>query len=151
MRNRIIAVTCGIILALVGLPALPAQAATTGTTCANATMDSPTPALAVLAHACISWKDAPDGTKWTMTDQRIWNPPSAPNYPILEKMWDNTGHRSCSTYLTSDQTQICPLWNDPVVGAYTAKFEVLVEAVSSIPWCIYLIPRDYNVAHHACT
>src|SRR4051812_12150633 len=129
MRYRIIAVSCGIILAVAGFPALPAQAGT-GTTCANLTIDSPTPTLNVLAHGCINWNDAPAGNNWTLTDQRIWNPPSAPNYDIFEKMFDNTGRKTCSQYLTSDETQICPFWSGPTVGPYTAKFEVLVETIS---------------------
>src|SRR4029453_963555 len=104
----------------------------------------------ILAHACIRWNDAPAGNRWTLTDQRIWNPPGAPNYPVLEAMWNNTGRRTCSTYLTSDETQACPRGVGDA-GVYTAKFEVLVEDVSRIPWCVYLIPRGSNVEHHACT
>lgn len=147
-RRRILASTAGALLSLAVIPAAPAWAVPPRT-CANIELDSPTPTPVVLAHACITWNDAPAGRRWTLTDQRIWNPPSAPNYDILVGMMNNVGTRTCSGHLTSDKTLECPRGVGDA-GPYTAKFDVLVESVSPVPWCIYLVPRSSNVEHHSC-
>jgi hypothetical protein len=148
MRNRIVAVACGIILAVVALPAVPAAAAPP-TTCANLyEADGPQPGGPdVLARACISWSDSPDGNSWTLYEHRIWNPPGGVNYTLNVFMFRNTGAKAGGAVLESGET----LFKQPnSVGPYTAKFAVLVQGYSATPYCIYLIPRDYNIEHHNC-
>lgn len=148
MRNRIVAIACGIMLAVVGLPAVPA-AAQSGITCANLyAADRPQPGDPdVLARACISWNDLPDGNNWTLHQHRIWNPPGGVNYTLNVSMFTNTGALNGGAVLDSGETLL--KWPESV-GRYTAKFAVLVQGYSSTPYCIYLIPRGYNIEHHNC-
>jgi hypothetical protein len=146
MRNRIVAIACGIMLAVVGLPAAPAVAATR--TCANLyTADAGQPgAPNILAHACIIWTDLP-GDNWKLHEHRIWNPPGGVNYTLIVSMFRNTGAFAGNAELHSDDSLVRQPGS---VGRYTAKFDVLVLSYSSTPFCIYLIPNDYNIEHHNC-
>lgn len=150
MRTRIVAIACGIMLAVVGGPIVPASAASrTGTTCVNFyTANAPQPSNEyVIARACISWNDAPDGSKWTQTEQRIWNPPGGVNYDFLATMITNTGMCCISGVLHSGGSHVNP---DKYVGKLTSKFEIWVHNYSDVPFCIYMVPTAWNIEHHEC-
>src|SRR5687768_15728562 len=148
MRMGITAIACGLVLAVVGVPAAPAAAAT-GITCVNLyTGSQPAPGNEyVIARACVTWNDAPSGNKWTQTEQRIWNPPGGVNYTLLATMYANTGAFNKNRELGSNRSLVS---GDDFTGQYTAKFNVLVYTYSSVPFCIYLIPNGSNIEHHAC-
>ena len=148
MRNRIAAVAGGIVLAVAGLPATPALAAA-GTTCVNLyTAGQSSPGNDdVIARACITWNDAPSGSSWTMSEQRVWNPPGGVNYQFFADLHDNAGRFNGSAVLNSGQTRV---GNHSSVGALTAKTELDLYTYSSVPFCIYLVPGGSNIEHHAC-
>jgi len=148
MRNRIVAIVCGLMLAVVGLPAVPAAAAS-GRTCASLyAPDGPQPGGPnILAHACIVWDDTAAGDNWTLNEHRIWNPPGGVNYTLNVFMFRNTGAAAGGAVLYSDDSLVK---SPGSVGRYTAKFAVLVQGYSSVPYCIYLVPGDYNIEHHNC-
>jgi hypothetical protein len=148
MRNRIAAAIGGIVLAVAGWPAAPASAAA-GTTCANLYTATDFPDNNdVIARACITWNDAPSGSRWTMSEQRIWNPPGGVNYAFFVDLYDNTGRfNGFNGNLTSGQTKI---GDHSSVGQLTAKFDLLVDNYSSTPFCIYLVPGGSNIEHHGC-
>ena len=147
MRNRIAAVVCGILLAVLGAPAVPAFAAT-GTTCVNFyTGSQPEPGdQYVIARSCITWDDAPAGSAWTLKEHRIWNPPGGVNYTFDALMWTNAGICCARGTLSSGQTLVK---TPSTVGTFTAKFELWVHGYGG-PYCIYLIPGGSNIENRRC-
>ena len=90
MRKRIALIVCGLVLAVVGVPAAPAFA-DSGVTCANVADYGETPEPIIIARTCIAWDDLPAGDKWTLHQSKIWNPPAAPNLYFDVYFYYNTG------------------------------------------------------------
>lgn len=153
MRHRIAVVLGGIVLAVVGVPATPAAAAT-GTNCVNLyTANQNQPGNQhVIARACISWKDTPTDDKWTLTDQRIWNPPGGVNYEFFVELDDNANRANGSDVLESGGTRIGN--RETSVGRSAATFGLEVYTHSPKHFCISMVPSGHsivaNVEPHNC-
>ena len=145
MRKRIAVIVCGLVLAVVGVPAAPAFA-DSGVTCANVADYGETPEPIIIARTCIAWDDLPAGDKWTLHQSKIWNPPAAPNLYFDVYFYYNTGASGGTEGVANNRTRIR---NPGSVGQYTAKFTIIVANPADV-WCMYMVPRRHHVEHTNC-
>jgi hypothetical protein len=146
MRKRIAVVVCGLVLAVIGVPAAPALAIS-GVTCGNLVEYDETPEPIILARTCIAWNDLPSGNRWTLYQSKAWKPPGAPFLDIHVTFVYNDGRVGDTEELRYNETAIR---KPNSVGPYTAKFEIWVTHLSGISYCMFMVPGSYHQQHENC-
>lgn len=135
------------------VPAAPVQART-GKTCKNVSRSVPTApgvplaaGLITYARICISWNDAPSGSKYTTRRVRIWNPPVGTPMKTYAIVYHNDG--SPGVYTGAINDGVTYIKKEKHIGSLTTKFEVASNKYSQ-KYCLYMAPTTYNLVPGGC-